>query len=83
MTGARKPSLLRRVPHYLKRGARRVLINNWAAPLKVWGLPARHLRTLLLQVGFAEVEERPPLDYHTETEPCLRLEAHAGHDPTA
>jgi hypothetical protein len=44
-----------------------------------WGWTSSRLTRLLLEVGFAEVEEKPPQDYHTEIEPCLRLEAHNGN----
>jgi len=57
-------------------------LQRFPGDFHLWGWNPHRLRALLLQVGFAHVEEQPPQDYHTETEPCLRLEAHADHDPT-
>jgi len=39
-----------------------------------WGFNARRLRNLLQAVGFVDVVECEPRDYHASAEPCLRIE---------
>jgi SAM-dependent methyltransferase len=50
-------------------------LQRFATDFHYWGWNSRRLAALLRQVGFDRIEERPAADYHTETEPCLRLEA--------
>lgn len=40
-----------------------------------WGYFPESIRTLLLSIGFSEVQVSEGTDYHTETEPCMRVEA--------
>ena len=39
-----------------------------------WGYNAERLRVLLESVGFTEVVQKEPRDYHKDSEPCLRIE---------
>ena len=41
----------------------------------VFGYNATRLRRLLEEVGFREVVEEEPIDYHTASEPCIRVRA--------
>jgi predicted SAM-dependent methyltransferase len=40
-----------------------------------WGYNSARLRKSLEEIGFTEVIEREPQDYHKDHEPCLRIEA--------
>ena len=40
-----------------------------------WGYFPESIRSLLLSIGFSQVQVSEGTDYHTETEPCMRVEA--------
>ncbi len=40
-----------------------------------WGYNAKRLKENLEKIGFMEVLETDPQDYHKDNEPCLRIEA--------
>jgi SAM-dependent methyltransferase len=40
-----------------------------------WGYNAKRLEKCLLQIGFNDILQREPQDYHKDLEPCLRIEA--------
>ncbi len=40
----------------------------------LFGYNAHRLSALLQSVGFENIEEMPAMDYHSESEPCIRIE---------
>lgn len=44
----------------------------------LWGFNFGRLKKLLDQVGFKDIQRDEPQDYHTESEPCLRVECIKG-----
>lgn len=50
-------------------------LQRFAGDFHLWGWNARRLGALLAEIGFKQLEEVLPQDYHAASEPCLRLEA--------
>ncbi len=41
----------------------------------LWGYNFKRLKRLLERVGFRDIKKKEPQDYHTKSEPCVRVEA--------
>ena len=40
----------------------------------LWGYNFKRLKRLLERVGFKDIQKKKPQDYHTKSEPCIRVE---------
>ena len=41
----------------------------------LWGYNFKRLKGLLERTGFKDIKKKEPQDYHTRSEPCIRIEA--------
>ena len=49
-------------------------LQRFPGDFHLWGWNARRLTRTLLEIGFTDVKQPPATDYHTLSEPCLRIE---------